>query len=215
MHFSQEIIQESNRHGCIDYGKLLIVDESCYSCLMPHMAKQVIDAIVKLLGKRPNSFIDATANIGCDSINFIKSFDIKGCIAIEHDAKTHDCLDKNLTMLVGDDHIRSYHGDCIEFINGFKSPVDFIYFDPPWGGPDYWKTKKLMLYLSNRSMVDVVKHTFDQKFTDVIVIKVPSNFDMRTFTKGVDANITVSPIYKKKKRGRVHIAYNLICVKRR
>jgi 16S rRNA G966 N2-methylase RsmD len=205
MKFSKAVIRESkNIDMCIDYNHFDIVPSSSYSCLMPYMAITVAQIVQSALKKTPSTFIDATANIGCDALNFCNYFNAS-CIAIESDEKTYLCLSDNIcrfNKLKRNNH--AVHGNCIDFIDGFKPKMDFVYFDPPWGGPKYWKEKKLMLYLMHggkkKPIYDVILFTFAQKFTDIVILKTPSNFDHVLFSKKMPLNTIWSyPVFKKRK----------------
>lgn len=225
--FSSDIIAESKKTpGCFDYTKLCIVESSPYSCLMPAHAKRTAEIIEHSLGKPPTTFIDATANIGCDTINFCNKFNISRGISIEVNKDAYECLKKNIeafinTQKASTNKYFAFNENCLDFIKGFKLQTDFVYFDPPWGGPDYWKEKKLSLALEHNGISipihEVVNFTFDQKFTDMVVVKLPSNYDQKAFSNGIrNAVVTKHSVYKKKKKQgqRAFVAYFIVVCKR-
>ena len=208
------LIESKNDPQCPDYSRFVVVKESEYSCLMPCHAKQVGDIIEAHFGgcKNINNILDATAHIGCDTINFRTRFGAN-CISLEVDQAVHACLvqnqqaftdpkdtkqekqdqsieeklDKQLEALqiYCPDNNFSVHCNCIEFIAGFKKTMDFVYFDPPWGGPDYRKQKNMMLFLEHKGrkypLYTVVTIVFKEGFCKTVVVKTPYNFNMRTF----------------------------------
>ena len=54
-----------------------------------------------------------------------------------------------------------------------------VFLDPPWGGPDYRKHARLMLYLDDVPLHKIVNRLIDS--AKLIVLKVPFNFDFPTF----------------------------------
>jgi hypothetical protein len=62
-------VAEGLRRG-VDYGALRTVPESHYSCLLPRQMDDVERAYATELKHAPASILDATANVGCDAIQF-------------------------------------------------------------------------------------------------------------------------------------------------
>jgi len=230
---SKMLIESKNDPQCPDYSKFMVVKESEYSCLMPYHAKQVGDIIEAHFGGRKNinDILDATANIGCDTINFRTRFGAN-CISLEMDHAAHACLVQNqqaftdpkdtkqdqsieeklnkqlesLQIYYPDNNF-SVHCNCIEFIAGFKKTMDFVYFDPPWGGPDYWKQKNMMLFLEHKGrkypLYTVVTRVFKEGFCKTVVVKTPNNFNMRTFRQRLGKRVKCQSynVMKPKKNG--------------
>ena len=230
---SKMLIESKNDPQCPDYSRFVVVKESEYSCLMPYHAKQVGDIIEAHFGGRKNinDILDATANIGCDTINFRTRFDAN-CISLEVDQAIHACLvqnqqeftdpkdtkqdqsieeklDKQLETLqiYCPDNNFSVHCNCIEFIAGFKKTMNFVYFDPPWGGPDYWKQKDMMLFLEHKGMkyplYTVVTSVFKEGFCKTVIVKTPNNFNMHTFRQRLGKRVKCQShkVMKPKKDG--------------
>jgi 16S rRNA G966 N2-methylase RsmD len=220
---------------CLDYSKFVIVKESIYSSLMPHGAKQVADIIEAHFGGKSNinDILDATAHIGCDTINFCTRFGAR-CISVEINIDAYECLVENKKTFTNVKRLDKYnvpytgvypiiytvHGNCIEFIRGFKQHMDFVYFDPPWGGYNYRRYDSIMLYLEyNRKRIpiyEVVNNVFKEGFTNTVIVKTPKNFDIYKFQKqlGVHVCCKSHPVvkYVKKKRRFSRIMYYItIC----
>jgi 16S rRNA G966 N2-methylase RsmD len=210
--FSNRYIKNSNYtrttdKQCADYSKFVTVKESEYSSLTPHASKQVANIISKYFkNEQINNILDATAHIGCDSVNFHIRFNAS-VICVENDEETYNCLVKNLETF-NNNKVPTYPvlGNCLEFIKGFKQQTDFVYLDPPWGGPDYKKYNNIMLYLYYQykkiPLYDVFKLIYDEKFTQTIVLKVPYNFNFRHFKNKVKMMYTITsyPVYKYTKK---------------
>ena len=52
---------------------------------------------------------------------------------------------------------------------------DIVYFDPPWGGPEYKSKKKIDLYLDNINVLDIINEIYN--YTKIVALKVPNNFN--------------------------------------
>lgn len=203
----------------IDYKLFSISESSKYSSLMPWHLKQVeefyedlfIDGSIKRI-------IDATANIGVDSIFFSKLFpnaNIKSFEIMEDEFKN---LKQNIINFGVQDRVEAINENILNYIDNGKqwwfedykvgnfikldpekmeSPDNksFIYIDAPWGGPDYYKKKKLQLFLEAdvfdddgnfkyKYPVEILEFTdylFKAYKTSYVVLKVPKNFYLGEF----------------------------------
>lgn len=80
---------------------------------------------------------------------------------------------------------------------------DVVFIDPPWG-IKYFEKKKLSLFLSNKPLVKVCRDLLGQ--TSLIVIKVPWNFDFKTFQKkGCKGGVLSNFDKKELGKGRINI----------
>jgi 16S rRNA G966 N2-methylase RsmD len=246
--FSDYIINESillvkskKDSECQNYGLFEITEESESSCLMPYHSKQVADIIEIYFGGRKNinNILDATASIGCDTINFRSRFGAK-CISLESDLLTYKCLLQNqkkftitqmetiyLNLRGVFDNLNnkhtfyteenySVHCNCIEFIKGFKKQMDFVYFDPPWGGSNYWKKKNMMLFLEYNGekipIYKVVMSVFDEGFTKTVIVKIPNNFNSSLFIQQLGKHIKYKFYSVKKKTKNIYkfLTYSIL-----
>ena len=119
---------------------------------------------------------DATACIGGNTFSFSKYF--AHVNSVEIDPMRAEFLRNNLKLLCPTNNVEVFVGDYIDIQNSLKQDVVFI--DPPWGSK-YFEKKKLSLFLSNKPLVKVCCDLRGQ--TSLIVIKVPWNFDFKTFQK--------------------------------
>lgn len=122
------------------------------------------------------TLVDATACIGGSAFSLSAVF--QKVIAIEKDPSRYNYLTQNLEVLGVSDKVTAVCADCVDYVTQLH-PVDAIFIDPPWGGPQYKQQDKIDLYLS-----DTPLHTVCQqmaKHTKYIVLKVPTNFDEDTF----------------------------------
>lgn len=184
--FSDEIIDEGKRP---DYSKLVVTDRLR---LMPEYGECVANAIQEYFGGSDiRNVLNIGAYIGCDALIFHARFGAS-CICVEHDPNTFDCLAENLrNMSSGVNH--AVLGNCMDFIKGFKPHMDFVYLDPPRGG--HWEYRQVIPALDDGKMrvplYDVVHRVFDEAFTDVVVIKVPHNFNFIMFNEKSDRRFSI------------------------
>lgn len=200
-----------------DFKKFKTTDKSKYYTLKPHHMQQVNTIIKKEILSVYNAarvkplpaishIIDATAHVGTDTVNFVKTFKCV-CIAIEIDGEVVKLLKENLVTFGIEELTHVVHANCLEFLQGFKMKTDFVYFDVPWGGATYWNKKQIDLFLTDphgkkMNMSQIIKFTFSQGFTDIIIAKVPNNFVTSKFMKQFNKNkyiITWHPVYKSNK----------------
>lgn len=206
----------NNRKIKKHYPVLKTLEESKYSSLPYYAIEQVnkiIDVNIELNGY--SYIIDATAHIGMDTFNFVNSFGVK-CISLEINKEAYEALCYNISKLGLQDSVKAININYIDFINSFKRYVDLIYFDPPWGGPSYWKKKKMMLYLEHDKkkipIYDIINKVFEKKATGKALLKTPSNFDIVTFSKKFNGKFTSHKVMKPIKQGKkyAHISYYLL-----
>ena len=207
-------ITDASRDKPLDYRGFKIVEESLYSSLLPRHMDQVMSAISKHV-KYPKTIIDATANIGVDTALVAYMFPDSKITSIELNKKTAKVLQDNMRRLEkivrGQEYakVAVVQGDSVKFLRDKKTPVDLVYFDPPWGGSDYYKTPKLVLKLSDIPIGKIIASTLGN-LTPMVILKAPSNMDMEEFmTHFGKVKITGHDILKPRKNERGAIAYRL------
>ncbi len=97
-------------------------------------------------------------------------------------------------------------------------PVDLVYFDPPWGGPDYQqKTSKLVLFLDDKPVSAVAGLTL-RNVARLVVVKTPVTVDPEELRAGIAAaaeidpsllSVTVHDVLKPVANAKGAVAYNL------
>jgi hypothetical protein len=207
--FAKEVVAEGLRRG-VDYGALRTVPESHYSCLLPRQMDDVERAYATELKHAPASILDATANVGCDAIQFRRMYPAAEITAVEVDAPTAATLRANMASLPavlapglapglppgsGEPPGPTAHapraaggtpaavapitvleGDCVSVLEAGRR-ADLVYFDPPWGGPEYYRAAALHLELSGRPLGEVVGAALARN-APLVVVKAPFNADV-------------------------------------
>lgn len=178
---------DSNSFTIAPYSKFITVESSHYSSTMPWHILQVHNVLKKRIGgfEKFTNIIDATANVGVDSIHFAANTDAD-ITAVELEKPEFDALTENIKLFGYNDRIKPHHASIYDVINP-KDSVDMIYFDPPWGGSDYRDTgpDSLMLKLDNNPISDIVNRIAKYNISKYIAIKVPNNFAFTEFNKNI------------------------------
>jgi hypothetical protein len=185
-------VLKSAREVGLNYEYFETVPSSIYSSLMPLQYHRVKDVFIEFIPniEKIKKIVDGTSNIGCDTVLFKDIFQTSKIDSIEIDLDTFKCLKKNIKKsniehilgreLPSTGRVKAYHMSIIDYLNppdGKYPKADFIYFDPPWGGPDYYKKEKLMLKLDDVNIGIIIGKALINN-TKIAVLKAPVNFDL-------------------------------------
>jgi 16S rRNA G966 N2-methylase RsmD len=244
--FPDFVSKLSKKYGTIDYGRLAAAEGSAIYSTMPHHINDEIKIIKRYAignsgehghvnrdGKEHNRehdhgnrdshlIIDATANCGATTISVAMALGVD-MIAIELDPPTCEVLRRNVAEFARDlrSEISVVCGNSLEFLRGFRAPVDIILIDAPWGGSGYDKVEHLMLYMNDENgepvpLYSVANLAFAETSCRHVILKVPRNFDMVAFTENFAGSYDLHHILRKfaPKPGQSIIDYNLIACRR-
>lgn len=184
----------------VNKAKLEFVESSSYSVSYYYHAQWLANNIANNYGSGI-VLADICSNVGGNTIEFalegfkeIRSYDI--------DIFACDALKNNLALY------KQYIKGVVKVINADANTQDYsdvsvFFIDPPWGGKDYKKKDKMMLYLGEMPLWKFInKHCTKAP----VYCKVPINFDLKQLSIETDRNFEVFPM--KTKKGRV--IYNII-----
>jgi len=153
-------------------NKLRITNIGLYSITKPEDAKWITNKIIENVKDAKNMVItDATSAIGGNTISFARHF--KEVNSIEMNPLHFEMLNNNVAVY-GFKNVNFYLGDSVKVLKDLKQ--DIVFFDPPWGGPNYKLIKHLKLYLSKVPLGKIVNDLL-RTDTKYVVIRVPINFD--------------------------------------
>lgn len=168
----------------IDYKLFITVENSRYSCLMPWYISQVNSFLYDIYKKgdfKINKIVDAGANIGVDSVNFLLNFPYSKLISFEIEPKTYKALCKNLlefkyiTKLKSiedltniNNKVQAYNKDFLNnfYLSGEECLVynsDIVFIDAPWGGNIYKDKKNVSIYLHSENDYYNIHHRDNSK----------------------------------------------------
>lgn len=142
----------------------------------------------------PERIIDGTAGGGGNVISFARHFE--EVIAVEKSQERADEL-KNTLDLVGLDKYVEVYCDDICDLGFLMRRDDVLFLDPPWGGPDYKYSKNMTLNLCDRSLGKLCYKLGNK--VQLIVLKVPFNFNLTRFKKDVKTAFYVQNFYRGRK----------------
>lgn len=124
---------------------------------------------------------DATAGVGGNSISFGNNF--AKTYAIEIDRQRAEYLMNNIHVYkLG--NVSIINDDCIKVLPNIHDH-NVVFIDPPWGGKYYKDYIKLRLKIGDMSVEQLCNSVLDKdnmtKTPDIIVVKLPVNYDIRHF----------------------------------
>lgn len=187
---TKEMLPEFPYKVGVNMKDIKLTEEGKYSYTKRKDGQITIDFLTKNIGSLKDfSILDGTGNIGGDTILFGLNF--KQVHSIEIDEDNFKALKHNVSLYKLTNVIL-HHGDTTKLFDKYES--DIVYFDPPWGGPDYKTKKDLDLYLGKYRIDLFIKHhvlsekaSYRPKF---IVLKLPFNYNWQRlrFIKDVESS---------------------------
>lgn len=211
---------ENTQDSNLEQGVQDSVRETRYSSLRSHHIAEV-QAVLKKHYPVARHIIDATAHVGGDTINFMKTYPEATVTAIEVKPATFRALLNNIGAAEKEQgrpegSVRLVNMNCIKFLQETTEKADFVYLDPPWGGPKYSRECRLNLYLTDPEgkrwdVSKVVNLVFSRGISSSVVLKAPFNFKTSDFSSRVDVPLTVHPIGQSKTRDS-DVSYWLLIV---
>jgi tRNA1(Val) A37 N6-methylase TrmN6 len=200
----------------LDYKLFTISQSSNYSSLMPWHLKQVEEFYKGLFKRKILKIIDATANIGVDTIFFSKLFPSSLITSYEIMEDEFNHLKQNIKAFNLENRITAIHdafGRNLELLPEEDAKTkSFVYIDAPWGGPDYYKKTNLALFLDEKNspemnILEISKYLLTNHKTSYVILKVPRNYEFNN----------ISNIFEIVKRGDImrnnSISFVLIVLK--
>lgn len=195
--FSDEGISRDNRQinnmSCSfpDISKYIhFTSEATYSITNKNIFNALIICLKKIFIDRNNlTLIDATANIGSDTLKFAVSELFRKIYSIELNEDNFNCLKKNIDLYP--EEIKNiceiHYGNCFNIIHTISDNIDIIYFDPPWrNNNSEWSryTSNIILTLDNNgenlTMIDIFNKYKDK--AELFIFKLPFNYNFFTFS---------------------------------
>jgi len=163
-------------------------EEGLFSISSKNVSKFICNIIKKYLrttNYKNITITDATAGIGGNTICFMKNYGKVNSVEIN---KTRfNYLKNNVNLYFNSDNSDNYN---VNFINQDYLDIckilkqDIIFFDPPWGGKDYKNSDNICLFLSDKNIITLCNELKEN--TDLIVIKVPKNFNIKKFISEIN-----------------------------
>ena len=162
----------------IDFEKIQYDKEGLYSITNYNEADNISKLIINNFNNKENlKILDGTGGLGGNTISFSKFF--KNVTSIEINKNRYKMLTNNINLYKLN-NIKLINDDSTKFLMLNKDEYDIIFFDPPWGGPDYKKNKNLRLKIGENNLSDLPeKISLTNK---LLVFKLPFNYDFDEFS---------------------------------
>jgi hypothetical protein len=164
------------KDAVIDYSKLHAANATEFSSEVPYHIPQLYKFISARVGKKPATVFDGNGHVGGFTLPMAaKMFPASNFTTVEIDAAVYKILQYNIRALRLA-NVTAVQADTVAYLRETKSKFTFMYFDFPFGGPEYRYKPVMMLSLGNTTLVDVIKLVAARRLTRHVFCKVPTNF---------------------------------------
>lgn len=160
-------------------SQVQIDNEGLYSVTNGTIANEtsvyVMEIFQKYFSKSPQMITDALACVGGNTISFAKHF--PHVQAIEIDEMRSAMLQHNLQLAHVQHKVTLYEQtNYLDIMYNLEQ--DVLFFDPPWGGPDYKYKACVDLYIGEKNVNKLIYELMhDTPHAKMIVLKAPLNFN--------------------------------------
>ena len=157
----------------VDYTKLKMTPEGLYSITRRRDGEKMLGFIQsKIPDTSKLTVTDATACVGGDTILFSMYFRKVDSIEWKHD---NVIVLRNNVNVYNATNVVIHEGDSTKVFNW---KTDVLYIDPPWGGPNYYKTTQLDLFIGSFRVdswiEEILKRDNRPRY---VILKLPSNYN--------------------------------------
>lgn len=174
----------------IDYSKLRASPDTRFSSELPEHFRQLDEFISS--GKRAK-VLDATAHVGGFTLNWATVHPRDRVTAVEIDAGVVSNLKYNVRQCRLEKRVTVVHMDIVRFISTTTDKFDFVFLDPPWGGPNYKHKYSMNLFLSGIAASKIIDVIFSRGISNTVFLKAPTNFNLRDIIYGYTAKTIMNP----------------------
>ena len=168
-----KIINFANTNN-VNLSNIKIHKDSLYSITNSYDANYISNLIYKHYNTKNIIITDATANIGGNTLSFgLYKFKLINSIEISKNCYNYlinniKCYNLKNIKAINENYLKLY-----KILN-----QDVVFFDSPWGGPNYKQKALLDLYLDNVNIIDIIYTLFEKTKTSSIVLKAPNNYNV-------------------------------------
>lgn len=162
----------------VNLNRIALTNDSVYSITNWYFADQMSRMLLDVLRGLDTSnhsdsknqkytIVDATANIGGNTISFAKHFHTVKSVEINE--RTAKCLQNNVDVY-GLHNVEVIHADFTKL----DLSADVIFMDPPWSGAFYKTRADIDMYLSDVNILDIIPKLRCRVFA----MKAPCNYNI-------------------------------------
>lgn len=135
-----------------------------------------------------STITDGTACIGGNTIAFARAF--ARVHAVEYDEPRYQMLRHNVNLLLDTDTVNRVRVRCGDYTEVFSQlSQDLVFLDPPWGGKAYKHQSAVDLTLGEWPLSRLCQELRGR--CSHVVIKVPTNFNVRGLSRGIRESVRV------------------------
>ena len=171
----------------INYRLIKMTDIGLYSVTRWRETLNIVYEMEKFMKKEVKglTITDATAGVGGDTLCFAQQF--KKVNAVELVPLHCAIISHNLSVYKKRGKVNLLCANYVDVVGLYRPwpgiPVtqNIIYFDPPWGGPEYKTQSTVLLKLDNVSLFQIIWHILFYNLADYIFIKAPKNVNLDYF----------------------------------
>ena len=154
--------------------KIQVDEVALYSITEGRLAEQQSELFAGIIGAAA-TITDATACVGGNTISFARHF--AHVNSVELSVQRSQMLQNNVDVVGLHDKVTVYNGDYTVLMNTLVQ--DAVFFDPPWGGPDYYKSNALDMFLGPHNIIDIIRKLLDERRATFVFMKAPLNYNER------------------------------------
>lgn len=164
----------------VDTKKYQLTNIGQYSIFFPRDADTCARIVRSFFPKDAKvTMTDANSNMGGATMAFANHFDKVNAVEI---VPLHcRVLENNLTNYGVIDKVKIHCADYLDVADDLEQ--DAVFFDPPWGGPDYKNEELFNMYLDEINISDIIKSLLDKNKVKIVSIRVPFNYDFKQILK--------------------------------
>ncbi|RYY36198.1 hypothetical protein EON62_01950, partial [archaeon] len=169
--------------------RLHVDDVSLYSITEGSQAELQSAALLKALGAGA-VITDATSCVGGNTLSFAKYF--KHVHAVELSAQRAGMVAHNAHVAGVGDRVSVHHADYTHVAARIQQ--DAVFFDPPWGGPEYKTAKQLDMFLGTLDVAHIIAFLTSAQvgtrvpYAKMVALKAPMNYNVGGLTRALVAS---------------------------
>ena len=169
------------------YTQLKLTDVGIYSVSRWKDSRLIGRTIQDFIGLDPGKWrvTETCAGVGGDAIELSRRF--AHVTAVELIPLHCAVVAHNIQLYRRQNRVRILCANYVDVCgfyrrwNGHPVLQEVIYFDPPWGGPNYGQQKLVHLSLDGVPVSKLVRHLFCQKQALYVFVKAPTNVALSDF----------------------------------
>lgn len=146
---------------------IIITKEGAYSFTSSRYMDDILRHANKFFMGDINTASDITANIGASALTMADYYNV---VAYEINEETFMIMEYNLSLF--DKNIECINDSFFNHISDINN-TDLVFYDPPWGGPEYKEHETYDIVINDHGLEDVAN-----LITTNIIMKLPLNADI-------------------------------------